>query len=231
MAPKVAARTARDPRQFRLGQSNLVPSPAINAQVSAALSAGAAFRRVGQSYELGSTGLRMTSGIRYTDLGRFALQRVAELGLDKDEFELKARELTINVPTVRVKKLENGARWKRGAPAWATLSAEQMGSPSMLMGASTAADQIQLAQQTLANYTETLEVQLRYNLPILHYETDEKTWVLVDDQREATFNVRAPDFDVGGQVSFDGSMLDQPLLGTPLAPDDMWCKQLVDPDA
>ena len=68
-----------------------------------------------------------------------------------DQFELKAREMTINVPVIRAKK-NGGGGWRLVSPNWVTLSAEQMGASSMLAGASTIDEQKELAQKALADY-------------------------------------------------------------------------------
>ena len=117
MPPKVAARVARDPRQFRLGEGGLLePSRALSERIDVALAAGAAFRRVDRNYELGATGLLMTKGVR------FALRRVTALGLDRSAFEMKAKEVSVNIPVIRSRG--NGVAFGGWCPPTGSRSAQ-----------------------------------------------------------------------------------------------------------
>ena len=104
MPTKLAARVARDLRQQRLGNQGLKPSPAYVKIIDDALAAGATFRRVDRNYVLGSTSFVMVRGVAYTELGRYALDRVTAMGLDQSKFQLLAQEVTINIPTIRAKE-------------------------------------------------------------------------------------------------------------------------------
>jgi len=108
MAPKVAARVSRDPRQLCLGSNGLEPTRAIQDRIDASLTTGSSFRRVDQHYQLGNTGLVMVKRGQLTDLGRFALRRVEQTGLDRSVFQVQAYEVTVNVPSIRAKKNRAG---------------------------------------------------------------------------------------------------------------------------
>ena len=101
----------------------------------------------------------MVKGVAYTELGRYALDRVTAMGLDQSKFQLLAQEVTINIPTIRAKKKADG--WKLSAPSFVTYDLEMLkGDSSIFAAASTTDEQIDVVRRAAQAFIEELEMFL-----------------------------------------------------------------------
>ena len=185
MAPKIAARVSRDPRQLRLGASGLEPTRAIQERIDTSLTAGASFRRVDQHYQLGGTGLVVVKRGQLTDLGRFALRRVEQTGVDGGLFKIKASEVTLNIPSIRAKT--NRAGWRLAAPDMVTYSHAGISvDPQIYAAATTSEQQMNVVREAASEYIESRAIFRQFGLKILWKETDTNTYVLAVRRRQHT---------------------------------------------
>jgi len=114
----------------------------------------------------------MTKRVQYTDLGRFALRRVTALGLDRSAFEMKAKEVSVNIPVIRSKRNRRGV-WRLVSPDWVTMSSDFLYGygTDRLDDATTPQEQIEIVRAAAEEYIETLEIFRAFNKPILWKET------------------------------------------------------------
>ena len=148
----------------------------------------------------------------------------------KRQFQLRSSEVTVNIPSLLARK-DRYNQWVLVRPQFVTFDSDELRvDPERYAAATSVEQQMRVIKEAAEAYLER-RPDFRVFLPIvkkvLWKETGKQKYVLHDDSRSMTFNVRRPDF-TDGRVSFEG-MLDIPLLGAVAAPDDMWCAQLVEP--